>query len=728
MRFTKFLALALVALMMLSVLAACNDGTEETTTDAGTNAPTEDTTEQPTEDTTDADTEDNTDGSTAADTDAPGEDSSEETSAPDEPAITTITIAEALELCGAEGNITTERYYIRATVVSITNAAYGAMIIADETGEIPVYGTYSADGEINYSAMEDKPYRGDEVLLHCILQNYNGTKEVKNARLIEFTHVEADIDLNEYTDLSAADAREADKGTKIKLDGVVARITFANGYKPNGFFLVDDTAAIYVFDNNIAQRVSEGDKITIAGEKDYWILDTEQSNAATFGYKGSCQIANATLIDQDSSQDYAYDKSWITETCIKDLLETPVTENITTNIYKVTALVQKKPGNGFTNYYFYDLDGKTGNYTYTQCNGGDFEWLDAFDGKICTVYISPLNCKSTNSDCFFRLVPIEVIDEGFTFDTANTPAHVLKYYAMDQFGTEYAADPALELVTSVSSELLGFTGATVSYASSDDKVLSFVTADGKTVMHCKNPGTVTVTVTATYGELTATDTVEITVNVTPSIDADNVKTAIDASVGETVTIKGIVGPSLVNKTGFYLIDETGVIAVQTTADVMATLQIGNEVVLTGVRHINIKDTTTHCIGQTCINNAEILSNLYGSHEYSTATFVTDKTLKEVYDLDAMVDYSTTVFVLKATVTVEEAAYYSNIYLTDANGTQLRLYCSNASQYNWLKAFAGQEVTVEVAACNWNDKSYYTGCVLAVVTEDGKICNELNFTK
>ncbi len=728
MRFTKFLALALVALMMLSVLAACNDGTEETTTDAGTNAPTEDTTEQPTEDTTDADTEDNTDGSTAANTDAPGEDSSEETSAPDEPAITTITIAQALELCGAEGNITTERYYIRATVVSITNAAYGAMIIADETGEIPVYGTYSADGEINYSAMEDKPYRGDEVLLHCILQNYNGTKEVKNARLIEFTHVEADIDLNEYTDMSAADAREADKGTKIKLDGVVARITFANGYKPNGFFLVDDTAAIYVFDNNIAQRVSEGDKITIAGEKDYWILDTEQSNAATFGYKGSCQIANATLIDQDSSQDYAYDKSWITETCIKDLLETPVTENITTNIYKVTALVQKKPGNGFTNYYFYDLDGKTGNYTYTQCNGGDFEWLDAFDGKICTVYISPLNCKSTNSDCFFRLVPIEVIDEGFTFDTANTPTHVLKYYAMDQFGTEYAADPALELVTSVSSELLGFTGATVSYASSDDKVLSFVTADGKTVMHCKNPGTVTVTVTATYGELTATDTVEITVNVTPSIDADNVKTAIDASVGETVTIKGIVGPSLVNKTGFYLIDETGVIAVQTTADVMATLQIGNEVILTGVRHINIKDTTTHCIGQTCINNAEILSNLYGSHKYSTATFVTDKTLKEVYDLDAMVDYSTTVFVLKATVTVEEAAYYSNIYLTDANGTQLRLYCSNASQYNWLKAFAGQEVTVEVAACNWNDKSYYTGCVLAVVTEDGKICNELNFTK
>ena len=37
------------------------------------------------------------------------------------------------------------------------------------------------------------------------------------------------------------------------------------------------------------------------------------------------------------------------------------------------------------------------------------------------------------------------------------------------------------------------------------------------------------------------------------------------------------------------------------------------------------------------------------------------------------------------------------------------------------------ITIEVAACNWNDKNYYTGCVLAVITEDGKILNELNFS-
>ena len=62
-------------------------------------------------------------------------------------------------------------------------------------------------------------------------------------------------------------------------------------------------------------------------------------------------------------------------------------------------------------------------------------------------------------------------------------------------------------------------------------------------------------------------------------------------------------------------------------------------------------------------------------------------------------------------------------------TELLLYSSSASQYNFLKAYNGQTVTVEVAPCNWNSKGNYRGCVLAVRNADGtKICNELNFTK
>ena len=82
--------------------------------------------------------------------------------------------------------------------------------------------------------------------------------------------------------------------------------------------------------------------------------------------------------------------------------------------------------------------------------------------------------------------------------------------------------------------------------------------------------------------------------------------------------------------------------------------------------------------------------------------------------------------MKATVNVVSTNYYTNINLTSADGTSVSLYCSGAAQYAWLQEFAGQEVTIEIAACNWNDKTYWRGCVLAVRTEDGKVLNTLNF--
>ena len=61
-----------------------------------------------------------------------------------------------------------------------------------------------------------------------------------------------------------------------------------------------------------------------------------------------------------------------------------------------------------------------------------------------------------------------------------------------------------------------------------------------------------------------------------------------------------------------------------------------------------------------------------------------------------------------------------------NGTTISVYCASAGQYQWLQAFAGQTVTIEIAACNWNDKSFWAGCVLSVITDDGKVINTLNF--
>ncbi len=697
----KLLILLLALVMCVAVFTAC--GPQGDNSNGTTTAPT----------------------TTAPSTSVPNSTAPSNPTSPDLPSEEEIiTVAEALELCGEPGNITEERYYIRGIVDAITNPSYGEMTISDETGSIYVYGTYSHDGEATFAEIEDKPYRGDEVILSCILQNYDGTKEVKNARLISVKHNEPDVDESQYTEMTIDEARKAEKDTLVKVTGVVAQITYADKKVPNGIYLADGTNSILIHDGDLAQRVQVGNKITVLGTKTYWILGTEQGFADKFGYKGSCQLESAVLLDNDGRTDNAYDRSWIQETTIKELMDTPLSENITTSIFKVNALVSKVEGTGFTNYYFNDLDGKTGSYTYTQNSGADFTWLDQFDGKICTVYLSIINAKSTNSGCVYRFLPIQVIDESFKFDTKDTAEHIVKYYGVDQFMSLYTGDPCLEVLTSVSSDLLGFKDAKLSYSSDNISVVNFKEADGKLYMRGIMPGTANITITGSYDGKTYSETLQITIGGAVTVDFVTVKDAIDAADGEKVTVKGIVGPSLVNKTGFYLIDDTGVISVTLDSEQMKTLRLGHEIILEGTRQSQTKDSSV-VHGQSVLAEAQIITNNYGSHDYSTASFVTGKTLADLAALSVLEDHTTTVFVLKCTVVLEVTPYYTRLVIKDGS-TSVNLYSANANQYKFLHQFDGQEITVEIAPCNWNDKKSYPACILSVITEDGKLFNELNF--
>ena len=634
----------------------------------------------------------------------------------------TITVAEALAMNLADGEATTDRYYLIGTVAEMKNVLYGEMTLTDETGSIYVYGTYSVDGALKYSEMTEKAFEGDKVLLHCIISNYQGTIQVKNARLIDYIHVEEEFDESDYTSMTIAEAREASKGTKVKVTGVVARITFANGMVPSGVILVDGTSSIYVYDSNVAGRVAIGNEITVLANKTYWVLESESTNASKYGYNGCNQLDNATLVSNDEGN-HDFDKSWITESTVKEIMDTPVSEDITSKIFKVTALVKRQDGNGFINYYIDDLDGVTGSYTYTQCNGNDFAWLDAFDGKICTVYLMALNAKSAASGCVWRFLPVAVIDENFDVSSVNVAEFAVKYHGVTQFLPTYTGDPALVLNTTVNSELLNITGAELTFSSNNTNVVFF--EDG--VMHCGATGTATVTVSCTYNGVSYSEEYEISVERNEAVDFITVGEAIAADLDSTVVVKGIVGPSLVNRDGFYLIDETGVIAVLTDTDTLATLEVGYEIVLEGTRHFFVKSGGAGDRGNTCINNAKVVVNHYGSHEYSTASFKGELTLAEWVALDVLVDYTTSVFTVTATVEVVESTYYTNIKLVDDLGNSINLYCSSAAQYKWLQKYAGQTITMEIAPCNWSNKSVYPGCVLAVILEDGtKEVNTLNF--
>jgi hypothetical protein len=236
-------------------------------------------------------------------------------------------------------------------------------------------------------------------------------------------------------------------------------------------------------------------------------------------------------------------------------------------------------------------------------------------------------------------------------------------------------------------------------------------------------------VSSTYEGVTYSETVTIEVTANLDVEYITVAEAIATPYDTDVTVKGIVGPSLVNQQGgFYLFGEDGSMIAVIVNDMaeFEGLEIGHEIVLTGMRERYIKDDSYTTYGQDAIVNGVVIANYYGDHEYSTAKFITDKTLADIKALDVTESHSTEVYVVTVSVTFFETDFYTSLKI-EQGGVELPLYCSSANQYKWLKQFDGQTITIEIAPCNWNDKKdNYRGCVLAVITEDGKIYNTLNF--
>ena len=642
---------------------------------------------------------------------------------------TEVTIEDMLNMPLSDGEVTSGRYYVNATIVSVTDGRFGAMIITDSTGKtLSVYNSKNADGSVTYENMTDKPKKGDTVRLYATVQNFGGTYEIAEGYIVSFEHKEVDQSL--YTEMTIEQARNAAVGTKIKVSGVIAQITYATGKVPSGVILVDATGSIYVYDRDLAQNAQIGNTVTVAASKTMWILETEQANANKYGYAGCNQLEDAYVLANDNNTTGEFDKTWITETTMQQLLATPFSTDITSKIYKVTAQVKKVPGSGFINYYFNDLDGVTGSYAYTQCNGSDFAWLDAFDGKICTVYIMALNAKSTATGCNWRLLPIAVIDEGFDISKVNVAENAVKLYGMPQFKNNYTTEFSVDLLASVNNELLNYKNAALTYTSSDNTVITFEVVDGKVVLKTMGAGTATVTVSCTYNGQTYSDTIEITVTEKPVIEYVNVSDAIATVPGTDeapvyVTVKGIVGPSLVNQTGFYLIDDTGVIAVlMLNKDMLKDIEPGQEVILRGIRYHKNKHAEGNTdFGQTLIKDAEIVVNNGGQHEYSNKSFKGEISIEDFAAFDKTVDHTTEVYTMKVYVS---ASGYTTVISNADGSVKVTLYASGTAQYSWLAAYAGQEITIEIAACNWNSKGY-KGAVLAIILADGtRIVNTLNF--
>ena len=90
----------------------------------------------------------------------------------------------------ADNAQTGESYYVRGTVVSVTNTTYGNLTIDDGQGNtLYVYGVYDKTGATRYDGLSDPPRVGDTVVLCGPVKKYVAggtvTVELMRARLME---------------------------------------------------------------------------------------------------------------------------------------------------------------------------------------------------------------------------------------------------------------------------------------------------------------------------------------------------------------------------------------------------------------------------------------------------------------------------------------------------------------------------------------------------------------
>lgn len=393
--------------------------------------------------------------------------------------------------------------------------------------------------------------------------------------------------------------------------------------------------------------------------------------------------------------------------------------------FKVNAVIKHSPQSGYTNYYINDLDEKTGSYVYTQDNGNDFAYLQNYTNKVVTVYLTALNCVSSSSGCKYRFLPVEVIDENYKFDADKNAANfALDYYATNQFSESYYVSPDLEVITSLSSDLLGFSDAKISYESDNNNVAYFENIDNKTIFKLKDEGAATIKITAKYNDDIQTRTVKVNKLKLESYETITIKEATSSEDNSDVTVKGIVSASLGGKklSSFYLIDNTGsVVVTLVNSDDLKNLSIGNQVIVKGKKTHYVSDKTSSGIGQIQIEDASVLVNNYGDNSIPTDSFIS-KTISELYEIayDSLVDHSHEIYTIKAKASKVETPYYINYYLGDDN-KKLILYASNGDQYQILDKYLYQELTFNVALVFWNSNNYKLN-LIDIVLNDGTIIN------
>ena len=113
--------------------------------------------------------------------------------------------------------------------------------------------------------------------------------------------------------------------------------------------------------------------------------------------------------------------------------------------------------------------------------------------------------------------------------------------------------------------------------------------------------------------------------------------------------------------------------------------------------------------------------------YSTASFDSTKTIADLSDIPTTENATDKVYVVKASIqkTPGQRSSTVRIYVGE---TSIMCYTNSGKEYDWAQDYFDQEVTLEIALCNWNKKSFYKCNILSLTDSTGnKIVNLGKYT-
>lgn len=114
-----------------------------------------------------------------------------------------------------ENDTTKDKYYTMGYVKSIEKEQYGNITIEDRDGKtLIVYASYNFDGKIGFKDLKNKPDVGNLVVLYGVMTNFKGTKEMKNAWIMQI-----DGTVQAYTtEEKIANAKAAIEGNAVTIE------------------------------------------------------------------------------------------------------------------------------------------------------------------------------------------------------------------------------------------------------------------------------------------------------------------------------------------------------------------------------------------------------------------------------------------------------------------------------------------------------------------------------